>query len=205
MSYFIRVLGTDDPNIDIQDVYDSLDECGIEVELCIGEDDEEHNWSFLEVLDANGDTLIEVERNIVQPGEFGKEELDEFRVEVPSQKPATAARWLLSFFDKVEVIYAIEMYPAAFEGDNFQVVEAVKTLLWNRTEGIIQADAEGFTNEDGYHILWQFADEITGDWACAVRTPLGTWKKFTMDLGDVKQREQFKNGQMPAGAKEITS
>ena len=64
----------------------------------------------------------------------------------------------------------------------------------------MQADHEGFTNEAGFHILWQFADSAEGEWDCAVLDGLDGWKKFTMDLGDKKQRIEFQNGQVPTQA-----
>jgi hypothetical protein len=64
----------------------------------------------------------------------------------------------------------------------------------------MQADGEGFTNEEGYHILWQFHDGVTGEWNMAVRNFFGQWTRFTMDLGDNLQRKEFLNGKVPKGA-----
>ena len=66
--------------------------------------------------------------------------------------------------------------------------------------GIIQADNEGFSNEDGYHILWQFADDVSGNWNMAVKNFFGNWTNFTMNLGDQRQREEFWKGSVPKGA-----
>ncbi|HSE26404.1 MAG TPA: hypothetical protein VLB68_32350, partial [Pyrinomonadaceae bacterium] len=65
---------------------------------------------------------------------------------------------------------------------------------------ILQADNEGFSNEEGYHILWQFNDSVNGTWWMAVMKG-DQWKPFQMDLGDHKQRESFFKGQIPKGAK----
>jgi len=93
------------------------------------------------------------------------------------------------------------MLNAAFEDGNFEIVSNIKTKIWNKTNGILQADNEGFSNEDGYHILWQFSDTVTGDWSCAVRNWLGKWDKFVMDLGDKTQRQEFQDGKVPKNAK----
>ena len=86
---------------------------------------------------------------------------------------------------------------------NFEIVASIKTKIWNKTTGILQADDEGFSNEDGYHILWQFPDDVTGDWNCAVINSMGKWDNFTMDLKDRTQRIQFQNGEVPENAKRL--
>lgn len=61
---------------------------------------------------------------------------------------------------------------------------------------IIQADLEGFTNEEGYHILWQFSDPVTGPWWMGVLKN-NAWVHFQMDLGNVSHREAFLRGEVP--------
>ena len=63
---------------------------------------------------------------------------------------------------------------------------------------VIQADGEGFTNEEGFHIVWQFSDSVSGPWNMGVLQD-GTWHHFKMDLGDPGHREAFLNGEMPDG------
>jgi hypothetical protein len=83
-------------------------------------------------------------------------------------------------------------------------VGELKAILWNQVGGIIQADAEGFTNEDGYQILWQFSDSVTGTWWMGVFQH-GSWIHFEMDLGNRQHREAFLRGEMPAGARQAWS
>jgi RNA polymerase sigma factor (sigma-70 family) len=59
---------------------------------------------------------------------------------------------------------------------------------------------QGFSNEDGYHILWQFSDSVDGEWWMGVLQD-GRWQHFQMDLGNRKQRESFFQGQIPDGTK----
>ena len=65
----------------------------------------------------------------------------------------------------------------------------------------MQADGEGFTNEDGYHILWQFGEEVEGPLKMAVLGEDGRWTEFEMDLGDRRQRAAFLAGQVPDGVR----
>ncbi len=110
---------------------------------------------------------------------------------------------MTNYFEKVKVIYAFQMLNAAFNNENFEIVDTIKTKIWARTKAISQADNEGFTNEEGYHILWQFADNVKGELSCAVRNWLGKWEKFEMDLGDITQRQEFQNGKIPKNAKRL--
>jgi hypothetical protein len=95
------------------------------------------------------------------------------------------------------------MLNAAFVDGNFEIISCIKTKIWNKTKGILQADNEGFSNDRGYHILWQFSDEVTGEWSCAVKNWLGKWDNFIMDLGDTTQRQEFQNGKVPKKAKRL--
>lgn len=107
----------------------------------------------------------------------------------------------MKFFEKVKVIYAFQMLTAAYYNGNYDILNSIRTKIWNRTGGILQAEGEGFSNEDGYHILWQFADDVTGEWSCAVLDSSGSWTNFVMDLGDTTQRTEFQGGSVPKKAK----
>jgi hypothetical protein len=64
--------------------------------------------------------------------------------------------------------------------------------------GIIQADSEGFSNEAGFQILWQFSRSAKGPWWMAVMKN-GEWVTFQMELGNRKHREAFCRGEVPQG------
>jgi hypothetical protein len=203
MGYYIRVLGTQDTDIHIDELIQSLAANGLTAKFEFDPTEKPNQWTILDILNPDGEPLAQLERNPVIDGEIGQEELDEFREDVQDEKPASAVKWLTNFFDKVKVIYAFQMLNAAFEDGNFEIVTNIKTKIWNKTNGIFQADNEGFSNEEGYHILWQFSDTVTGEWSCAVRNWLGKWDKFVMDLGDTTQRQEFKDGKVPKKARRL--
>ena len=155
------------------------------------------------MANSDGEELMQIERNPVIEGELGQDELQEFREDIQENKPTSAVKWLDKYFDKVKVIYAFQLLDASMEDKNFEIVGSIKTTIWNRLGGLLQADKEGFSNEDGYHILWQFADNVTGDWSMAVKNIFGQWTNFTMDLGDKKQREEFWTGKVPKAATKL--
>ena len=55
----------------------------------------------------------------------------------------------------------------------------------------------GLTNEEGFHVVWQFSDSVSGPWNMAVLQD-DTWQNFKMDLGYPDHRAAFLNGETPA-------
>jgi hypothetical protein len=72
----------------------------------------------------------------------------------------------------------------------------VSESIWARGGAILQADGEGFSNEDGHHILWQFHDNVSGPWWMAVLQG-DKWVPFKMELGNREQRVAFFEGRVP--------
>lgn len=203
MGYYIRVLGTQDPDIHLDELLDNLQVDGLNAQLALAESDTPDKWTLLNMANDTGDTLAQIERNPVVEGELGKDELEEFVEKIKNCSPTSAVTWLTAFFEKVKVIYAFRLLNAAFDNSNFDIISSIKSKIWNKTGGILQADNEGFSNEEGYHILWQFSDDVTGNWSCAVLDESGQWQNFVMDLGDKVQREEFFNGQVPENSERI--
>lgn len=200
MGYYIRVLGTQDPNIHIDELIGALNAEGLSAQFLFDPTEQPDKWTMLDIKNDSGEAIMQIERNPVIEGELGKEELNEFKEIIQDFKPVSAVKWLTDFFENVIVIYAFQLLNAAFADDNFKIMSALKAKIWNQTNGILQADNEGFSNEDGYHILWQFFDDVTGNWSCAVLDTTGNWQKFIMDLGDKNQRAKYESGQVPENA-----
>ena len=203
MGYYIRILGITDPNIHIDELIKGLSNDGLTAKFDLDPTESPDNWTVIGVANLVGVELIQIERNPVIKGELGQEEIEEFRKDIKDCKPNSAVKWLDKYFDKVKVIYAFQLLNAAMEDGNFEIVGSVKATIWNKLGGLLQADNEGFSNEDGYHILWQFADNVTGEWSMSVKNIIGKWTNFTMDLGDKKQREEFWSGKVPQSATKL--
>jgi hypothetical protein len=203
MGYYIRILGTDDTNISIDELISGLTNESLTAKFDVDQNESPDNWTVIGVANSDNDDIMQIERNPVIDGELGKEELEEFREDIKDYKPTSAVKWLDKYFDKVKVIYAFQLLDAAFDDKNFSIVGSIKSTIWNKVGGILQADNEGFSNEDGYHILWQFSDNVTGEWNMSVKNIFGKWTNFTMDLGDKKQREEFWAGNVPKNATKL--
>ena len=158
-------------------------------------------WSALILKHRSGTPIAAIEKNPVVEGTLGFDELREFVDEVSYYKPDSAAAWLQDYLNGVKTIYAFQLMSGTEIDDGFALVHRVYEAIWSHAGGILQADQEGFTNERGNTILWQFSDHVTGEWNAAVLGPNGQWIDFEMDLGNRAHRESFWRGEMPAGAK----
>jgi hypothetical protein len=196
MAYYIRVLGLQDIDIHLDELSAALKSAGLKAAFELGESCEPGKWTMLEVRAEHGARLVQIERNRVVPGKLAQQELDEFRVIIRAHQPLSAVQWLDKYFGRITVVYAFRILDAALLEDNFEIVSALKTAIWARTGGLLQNDEEGFSNDNGDHILWQFPDDITGDKYCAVLDN-GVWVRFRMDLGDPFQRMAFWSGEVP--------
>jgi hypothetical protein len=203
MGYYIRVLGTQDPDIHLDELFDGLSADGLTAKLAFAEGEQASKWTLLQIANEKGDVLAQLERNPVIDGELGKDEIEEFKEEIEDCKPTSAVDWLTNYLDRVKVIYAFQILNAAYADHNFEIIRSIKTDIWNRTIGILQADHEGFSNDEGYHILWQFSDDVEGEWSCAILNSSGQWESFIMELGDKAQRQEFLNGLVPGSAKRL--
>lgn len=203
MAYYIRVFGISNPNINIEELVSKLKTEKLTATFQYDKNEAAENWSIIEVFNSKGNAICEIERNPVLIGELGKEELDEFKEYIKNYKPKSAVKWLNNYFDKIKVIYAFQLLDAAFKDENFEIVSSIKSTIWSKTGGILQADNEGFTNDNGYHILWQFSNNVTGKWNMSVKNIFGLWTNFQMDLGNQTQRKEFWDGKVPRNAKKI--
>ena len=197
MGYHTRVLSkqTEFPSLDELSLV-LADHPGFKLTIEEGSDEE---WEILLLTGDDGAEIALLERNTVDEGSLGQDEIADFIEELAECKPESAARWLEEYLAEVQTIYAFQHLQGAELVEGGNALSALRTMLWERGEAIIQADGEGFTNESGYHITWQFSDSVSGPWNMAVLQD-GTWLNFSMDLGDPSHREAFLNGEVPDDA-----
>lgn len=94
MGYYIRVLGTSDPDIHIDELISGLTDEGLTAKFDIDQNESADNWTVIGVSNSNGDDLIQIERNVVIDGELGKEEIEEFKDDIKEYKPTSAVKGL---------------------------------------------------------------------------------------------------------------
>src|SRR5580698_2264038 len=156
------------------------------------EDGEEEEWQTLLLSSADEVEVALLERIPV----FDLDDLAEFLDEIDDCKPETGVAWLKEYLAEVKTIYSFQHLQGADTEEGGNALHALRAALWERGDAIIQADLEGFTNEEGYQIVWQFSDSVSGPWNMAVLQD-GTWHQFTMDLGDPDHRAAFFRGEVP--------
>jgi hypothetical protein len=201
MGYYVRVLSTSSDLVPKTELQNVLEEQEWNATLAFTPDSTE-DWTEAILQHADGPEIAAIERNLVQPGSLAEEELDEFAEEVSDCLPANASAWLIDYFKKVQCIYAFQVLSGTDTDNGWEILSAIKARLWNSAPSIMQTDLEGFSNEDGYHILWQFNDSVEGEWAMGVLEN-GQWTHFRMDLGNTKHREAFLQGKVPQGINPI--
>ena len=199
MGYYIRVLSTSAEFPPLSQLRTALEE--FKCKATIESDDADDDWESFTLSHPNGgDAIAMVERNPVSPGELGEEELDEFRESLADVQPKSAVDWLQDYFQKIKTIFAFQLLNGTDSDQGWEKLYAVRTVIKNFAPSISQADLEGFSNEDGFQITWEFSDTVSGDWNMAVLKD-GKWVAFEMELGNQAQRRAFKAGMVPQGAK----
>ena len=198
MSHFLRIFSPAVPP-----PADKLSEAlpaGFTLEVEQGDDG---GWEQLVLKRApDGPVLAVAEHDEVSPGSMAHEELAELADELAEARPTGAAKWVKAYFHMVRSVTTIEIAAAVTNEADLEAVQALQGRIWSLAGGILQSEGEGFTNEDGHHVVWQFDDDATGAWKMAVLDG-DEWVAFEMDLGDIKARETFLSGKMPKGAKEL--
>jgi hypothetical protein len=198
MGYYIRVLGTRDKNVPLSAINSALKAKDIPLSLAV-EGKKSDPWNEILLSHDDGTTICQIERNSVTEGELGEEEIEEFIDSLEGAKPESAAEWLRGYLPKVKVIYAFQILNGSDMSFGWEAIGAVRHAIWECVGGILQADSEGFSNEDGNHILWEFSDSVKGAWQMAVLNGEGVWVDFQMELGNREHRRAFLAGKVPEG------
>ena len=194
MPYFIRVFSPSTTKVSQQEIVSAVRDLA----ASISADGKNESWPDLLVATANGNEVCVIERNEVSEGSLAEEELAEFRVEIAGCYPVSAVDWLGSYFESVRQIYAFQVLSGVEKENGWDILSAIIEKVKGVAGGIVQADREGFSNEDGDQILWQFPDDVVGEWSMAILKD-SRWKQFDMDLGNFDHRKAFQAGEVPPG------
>lgn len=195
MPYYTRVLSKEDAFPSIEELAEVLRASHPAFRLTL-ESGEEEEWETL-LLSGNDEVEVAViERNPVANGSTGQDEIADFLEDIQDCKPQSGAEWLTDYLAEVRTVYAFQHLQGSETEEGGNVLHALRSALWERGDAIIQADGEGFTNEEGFHILWQFSDSVSGPWNMGVYKD-DLWHHFKMDLGDPDHREAFLAGEVP--------
>jgi hypothetical protein len=195
MPYYTRVLSKDEEFPPFEELAQFVRAEHPQFKLTLEEGTKEE-WESL-LLSGNDEVEVAViERNPVYDGSIGQDQIAEFIDETQDAMPESGVSWLHEYLASVKTIFAFQH----LQGNEFEAgssaLHGLRTKLWERGDAILQADNEGFTNEEGYHIVWQFSDSVSGPWNMAVLQD-DVWRHFSMDLGDPDHRAAFLDGSVP--------
>jgi len=197
MPYYLRVLSTSDDCVPLATLRSAAKGHRL-VEVPSRKPLRPGCWTGLVLTHEDGAEIAVIERAPVEPDSIASEELREFADEVSTCLPTSAAEWLARYFPRVRCIYSQQILNEVERDDGWRSVRAIQEEIWKFAPSILQADNEGFSNEDGYHILWQFRESVDGTWWMGVLLD-GDWQHFQMDLGNHQHREAFFQGKIPDG------
>lgn len=195
MAYYTRVLSKDEEFPEFAELAQFVRSEHPDYRLTIEEGSEEE-W---ETLLLAGDDEVEValiERRPVFDGSTGQDDLADLVEDLKGVKPESGVKWLEEYLAEVKTVYALQHLQGSETVDGGNALHALRAFLWERGDAILQADGEGFTNEEGFHIVWQFNDSVSGPWNMGVYRD-DMWLHFKMDLGDPAHRGAFLNGEVP--------
>jgi len=195
MAYYTRVLSKDDAFPSIEELTEVLRAAHPDYRLML-ESGEEDEWESLLLASVDEVEVAVLERNPVFDGSVGQDEIADFIEELRDCRPESGVEWLTEYMDEVKTVFAFQHLQGAEMVDGGNALHALRSALWERGDAIIQADGEGFTNEEGFHIVWQFSDDVSGPWNMGIWKD-DLWHQFKMDLGDPEHRAAFLAGEVP--------
>ncbi len=193
MGYYIRLLTPSNQSVSLAQLRATRDAGIIESEDVTGDE-----WSSFTIRSANGTWIAEITRDVVTAGSMAEEEIAAFNDFLDDQEPTSGTDWAKEYLKSVRTIYAFQINTLDIDAAGWKSVYAAKDAIHEHVGGILQADNEGFSNADGFHITWDFSDSVSGPWWMAVRDG-DAWTTFQMDLGDHAHRAAFKAGRVPDG------
>jgi hypothetical protein len=199
VGYYIRILSPSERVPSVAEIKKAASDANLTALLQV-ESGSEENWTQIILSHEGGPEIAIIERNFESSDDLVHDEIDEFVEEIADCKPQSAAAWLAEYLPSIRTIYAFQLLSGTDVKNGWDILGNVKNSVFAQVGGIFQADGEGFSNEAGYHILWQFSNSVKGSWWMGVLRD-GEWVHFQMDLGNKKHREAFFNGEVPKGAK----
>lgn len=195
MAYYTRVLSKDEefPAFEELALYIRAEHPEYRLTIEEGSDEE---WGTLLLVGTDEVEVALLERYPVYDGSLGQDEISDLIEDLWDVKPESGVEWLKKYLEEVKTVYAFQHLQGAETEDGGNALHALRARLWERGDAILQADGEGFTNEEGFHIVWQFSDSVSGPWNMGVYKD-DMWMHFKMDLGDPDHRAAFLNGEVP--------
>jgi hypothetical protein len=162
------------------------------------------SWKQISVSHADGSWAFDLNRSVVAKSKPGAQEIEFFRAGLEDAEPTVNAEWVARYLPRVKTVYTFCCSLGFSDTPTFGLVQdLIESFREDGPGGILYAELEGWSNENGQHITWEFSGRVTGKWWMAIRRDAG-WTYFQMELGNRKHRDAFKAGKVPTGVKSET-
>src|SRR5262245_43547181 len=160
------------------------------------------SWRKLELLHAADHPIAEVTWIPVRKGGRGRgrSEVVNFLRRLRDARPASAAVWLRGYLPRVRTAYQFRLYSGTEVNRGWESVRGLVDFLRDWYPGVLYAEFEGWSNEAGEQITWEFTGKPAGAWWMGLLIG-GEWHRFQMELGSREQRECFQRGVVPPGVR----
>jgi hypothetical protein len=135
----------------------------------------------------------------VNPAEVAKY-VESFREELLTGgvRPERGSRWVADWLQGAQTWYSFTPHSSDRDDEAMDVLRAIMWSIQRDTNGLAYADLEGWSNQEGDQITWQFTERPhTGLWWFAVLDDSGAWQRCRIDLSDTRQCEEFRSGRIP--------
>lgn len=197
MPYYIRLFSRMDDAVHVSRLWKTVASVRGQIDILRGD---ASRWQEVLVKLEEGREICLLDRAT----EELNEEILEFLDELEDSRPQSGVAWVRDYLRSTKVIYTCQFLSLTNEEEYLPVPgELLWGLKLHLGSGIIQADGEGFSNEDGFQVTWDFADSAAGPWKMAILGEGGKWINFEMDLGNVAHRAAFLAGRLPPGVDPI--
>jgi hypothetical protein len=197
----MRFFGLQDKPISVDTIAGWLQTAMIDGELESEEEDYPGSWSTLTLFLDSGEPVVEIEKFSLEEETLVDAIQDTVRQLLDDKnpvRPASAVKWLCQFMTRVKVVYEFRPMQAIKTDEGWEIFNEVWTNLREALQGIVHLDDEGFTNEDGVQITWEYPGEETGDLKVAVLNDRGEeWIEYTMNLANQEHKALFLAGKAP--------
>jgi hypothetical protein len=190
MSYYVRLLTAAEKTVP----FSEIEKQGNYFKLVSGSS---ALWDKIEIYEPENNMISVMERLPLSAGGPAETTMAQLKSAVGNSYPVNAREWLRKYLSTVKTIYTFQLLAENITKDGWPVMGRVQNLLKDTLTGIIQADNEGFYNEDGDYILWQMYAGAAGTIPVATLDASGEWIAYQLRLDDDLATDQFKQGLPP--------
>ncbi len=189
MAYYVRLLTPTEKTLTFTAIRHEIET----IILTAGTDE---NWEKIDIRGPAREPIADLVRQATD-GTAGAAELAELKNQVAHLYPENARQWVQKYLERIKTVYSFQLFADNIDRTDWPVLGRIQNCLKDGLGGIIQADSEGYYNENGDYILWQMYTGARGTIPAATLDENGNWLTFQLNLNDATAVERFQQGERP--------